>query len=293
MSDQLFELYNYFYLGNLASAVNEGETASVDDQKLRIERDLVLKRIDLERGNYDAIISSVTVDAPPALQVVKMLAELASDPSAAARLPTQLDALVADDVATASPGCLLMCAVAYARLDAREKALRVAHRAHGLEGLALKVQLLIAMDRVDVADKEVAAMQAIDEDATLTQLAAAWTHVARGPDSAQDALYVFQDLLERHGATDQILNGMAVCHLAMAKPDDAERVLREALTKNPNCPTSLVNVICSSNYKNKSPELVARYFEQLARVAPTNAWLVDYKSKEAEFDQLCKELSVE
>lgn len=290
MSDDLFELRNYFYLGNLTAASTEGETVTVDGQKAEIERDVILKRLDLAKGKYDEVISSVTEASAPGVQVVKLLAQFLKDSSTGPAMSTALQAIVSDEVASASPCCLLMCATGFAQLGDFDNALRAAQRGGGLEELAVKVQVLLRMDRLDVAEREVEQMQTIDEDATLTQLARAWTHLSKGGESVQEAVYIYQDLLERHGATDQILNGMAVCHLAAGKPDEAERVLKEALTKNPNCATTLVNVICSSKYKNKPGELIARYFKQLELVAPSNEWLVDYKKKEAEFDQLTEQI---
>lgn len=291
MSDDLFELRNYFYLGNLTAATTEGETVSVDGARAIAERDIILKRLDLAKGKYDEVIQSIPDDALPALLVVKLLAQLKKDPSIVEVAKQQLQEWTSDDVACASPCFLLMCAIAYAHLEDYDNALRTANRANGLEELSVKVQVLLKMDRIDVAEKEVAAMQAIDEDATLTQLANAWTYLGKGGEIVQEAVYIYQDLLERHGATDQILNGLAACRLAMGKSDDAERVLKEALTKNPNCPTTLANVICSSKYKNKPAELVARYFAQLELVAPSDPWLLDYRKKEIEFDQLAQKMA--
>ncbi|CDF34673.1 unnamed protein product [Chondrus crispus] len=291
MSDDLFELRNYFYLGNLAAATTEGETVAVEGAGAEIERDVILKRLELAKGNFDDILKSVNDDSTPALQVVRLLAQLHKDPSISDTATAALQAWTSDDVSTASPCCLLMCAIAYAHLGDFDNALRTAHRANGLEELAVKVQVLLKMDRIDVAEKEVVTMQAIDEDATLTQLATAWIHLSKGGENVQEAVYIYQDLLERHGATDSILNGMAVCHLAMGKIDESERVLKEALTKNPNCASTLINVICSSKYKNKPAELISRYFAQLQLVAPSNAWLVDYKQKEADFDRLAEQMA--
>lgn len=291
MSDDLVELKNYFYLGNLSAATSEGQTVAVDDRAAQIEKDVIMQRIELAKGNADAVIAAVSDDSPPALQVVKLLALFQKNPSVADTVSAALQTMLEDEAAASSAVFLLMCAVVYIHIGDFDNALRTANRANSLEGMAVKVQVLLQMDRVDVAEKEVSAMQRIDEDATLTQLATAWTHLSKGGESVQEAVYIFQDLLERHGATDQILNGMAVCHLAMAKLDDAERVLKEALTKNPNCATTLINVICSSKYKNKPAELVARYFTQLKLVAPSNAWLLDYNNKEAEFDAIAERLA--
>lgn len=290
--EDLFELRNYFYLGNFSAAVTEGETISVDDQGSQIERDVILKRIQVAQGNHKSVIEAVSDASHVSLQAVKLLSTLLSDPSSRDSVVMQIAAWLADDVALASESLVLMCAIIYAHVGDFDNALRTASRSSGLEHISLKVQVLLQMDRVDVAEKEVARMQRIDEDATLTQLAAAWVHLAKGGSGAQEAVYVYQDLLERHGSTDSILNGLALCHLALGKPDDAERVLQEAISKNPNHAETLINTVACAKYKNKPAELVGRYVERLTQIAPGCAWLEDMSTKENEFASLASRLIV-
>lgn len=292
-AEELFELRNYFYLGNYAAAITEGETVSVDDQGAQIERDVILKRIAAAQGKHDAVLSSVSDSSHVALQAVKLLSTLMKDPAAKESVLATVTAWLSDDVALASESLILLCGIIYAHVGDYDNALRTCSRCpEALEHVAVKVQVLLRMDRADVAEKEIEKMQRIDEDATLTQLASAWVHLAKGESSAQEAVYIYQDLLERHGATDPILNGLALCHLALGKHDDAERVLQEALAKNPNFPATLINVATSAKYKNKPTELVRRYMERLGEVAPTCEWLAEYAAKEAEFDSLSASILV-
>ena len=70
-----------------------------------------------------------------------------------------------------------------------------------MEHLALTVQIFLKMDRPDLAAKTVRTMQQADEDATLTQLCLAWTHLAAGGAKLQEAAYIFEELGDKFEAT--------------------------------------------------------------------------------------------
>lgn len=306
MADELFELKNYFYLGNYANAITEGDTVHLDDDDAKTQRDIILRRIALDQGKYADIISSTDNTSPetlPAYKVLKLLAQYL-DPATsftASDLSSSVSALAHDthsDVLPTSPSFSVLLAASYLHASEHDSALKIVNKpcppSDKLELLSIGVQVLLAMDRCDVASREVEKMKSMDEDSTLTQLAQAFVHVHSGDKEAlQEALYIYQDLLERHGATDAILNGMAAAHFALGKTDQADKVLSEALTKNPNCEVSLVNVIASAPARNKPIQLVARYFQQLVAVAPAGTWLAQYRKKEAELDDIAKTMEAD
>lgn len=47
------------------------------------------------------------------------------------------------------------------------------------ESAVIQIQCLLKLDRVDLAERQVRNMQAMDDDATLTQLATAWVDIVR------------------------------------------------------------------------------------------------------------------
>lgn len=309
MSEELFELRNYFYLGNYANALTEGETVHLDDRAAQIERDVILRRIAMEQGKYGDVIGAIDADSSDTLPVHKALRHLCQyiDPAtdfSATQLKSNIDTLCQSFPTPAEMGKdHLFCAVAaacYVHANETDAALKTAHSCTGsLEPLSASVQALLAMDRADVAERdEIPAMKSIDEDNTLSQIAQAFVHLTTGARAAdkealQEALYIYQDLLERHGATDSILNGIAACHLAMGNPGQADKVLSEALTKNPSCVISLINSIATAPARNKPAQLVQRYFQQLVSVAPHSKWLNQYRQKESEFDQIAQQMEAE
>lgn len=71
-----------------------------------------------------------------------------------------------------------------------------------------------------------------DDDATLTQLAAAHVGMHEGGEKCQEALNTFQDLGEKYNMSLLLINGLALCHMHLSQFDEAERLLQEGLTKN-------------------------------------------------------------
>ena len=86
-------------------------------------------------------------------------------------------------------------------------------------------------------------MSAIDDDATVTQLAAAWVGLQLGGAKVQDALYIYQELGDKYAYTPAVYNGMALAHMKMGEWEEAERELQEALAKDAKDADTLANLV--------------------------------------------------
>ena len=151
--------------------------------------------------------------------------------------------------------------------------------------MALSVQILLKMDRPDVAEKTAKQMAALDDDATLTQLAGAWVNVALGGAKVQDAAYAFQELADKYTWTPKLYNGSAACRMCMGAHDEAEKDLLEALTKDGKDAETLANLIVTGMHLGRRGGAKLRtYMTQLRAVAPQHVLLAKQAALEEAYE---------
>ena len=121
------------------------------------------------------------------------------------------------------------------------------------------IQLYLRIFRVDLAQKQLKTMKSVDEDSALTMLATAWIHMAPGQNKAQEAVYIYEELIDKYGATCMLLNGLAVSKMHLGLFDEAETALQESTTKNATDADTLANLIVVSLHLQRSQDVVKRY----------------------------------
>lgn len=299
MNSELYELRTYYHLGNYAAARTEGEAlaTSLTSPAAITERDTLMARVSIADGHAAEVVAAIPDYPPPApsLMAVRLHAAYLSADSDAARadVVAALTAALTPDEPPAPPPDATLRVIGAAIYGAEgdwDAALRAVAAggpaASSLEASAAQVRILLAMHRADVAAGVVDAMKAEDEDATLTQLSAAAVGLATGrADAVADATYTYTDLVERHGSTPVLLNGLALCHLAAGRMAEADRLVGEALAKDPGCAETLVNAIVVATARGKKEELIGRYEAALIAAAPGCAWVRDRAAAEAALDR--------
>jgi len=291
--DELFEIRTAFYLGNYNQCIYEANKLKPSSAEKKLERDVFMYRAYMAQRKFGVVLDEIKADGGAAqeLAAVRRFAEFLAAPAER----REALAAAADKALTSGVDDVigpLMAANIHFYDGNHEAALRCLNGAgtskEALEAMALTIQILLSIDRVDLAKKELKKMQDSDDDAILTQLALAWFNLAVGGDKLQDAFYIFQEMADKHGSTPLLLNGQAAALIAQGKLDDAEPILQEALDKDANHAETLINLVVLSQGLGKSPETASRYMSQLKDSHAAHPFVKNAVAKEAEFDRLAR-----
>eukprot|EP00884_Botryococcus_braunii_P011077 jgi/Botrbrau1/19971/Bobra.0059s0086.1 len=265
--DLLFTVRNNFYLGAFQTAIADASELEGLSDSEKIERDCFVYRSYIELGSYELVINEVTKMSPQALTAVKLLAQYRGNKLDKEAVLETVGEWVADPACSGNATTLLVCGLIYAAQENYVEALKACHTGLNLEMMALSVQVYLKIDRVDQAEKQLKAMSALDDDATLTQLATAWVGLHLGGQKVQEAYFIYHELAEKYNWTVRLYNGAAAANMQMGSWEEAERELQDALEKDPKNPETLANLITASLHLNKP---TARYSNQLKALAPNH-----------------------
>lgn len=162
-----------------------------------------------------------------------------------------------------------------------------------LECVALGVHILIAINRLDLAEKEYLAARTWADDSLLIQLIEAWLGLSKGGRNTQQAFYVYDELAQTPstaGTQNSVasLIGKATALAASNDVEAANKQLDEALRLEPTNAQALANKATLASYGILSltkPNPAADYLQQLRQANSTHPLLTEYASLESKFDQ--------
>jgi len=288
----LFELKNYFLLGNYQASINEGFALNSVEDNDKVERDVYVYRSYIAQGRHKLVLDEIKdPKAANALQAVKLLATyLGNEDTRDISLAT-LKEWISDGVAANNPTLQIVAATIYMHEEKYEDAMRCVYQANSLEGLSLLVQIYLKINRLDLAEKELKGMQKIDDDATVTQITQVWVQLAGGGEQVNDALNTLQDLSNKFGTSGYILNLMGACCISLKKFADAEKYLLQGLEKNSSDIDTLVNLITCHQHQGKPADIISREINQLKALAPKSYFARQLQKQDDDFDRLAKQFS--
>ncbi|XP_041980647.1 coatomer subunit epsilon [Aricia agestis] len=284
--DELFEIKNAFYVGNYQQAINEAQNLNPSTPLLALQRDAYLYRSYIAQGSFRIVYQELKT-ADPLLQPLKTLVDYLSPGANKPAIVADIDARVNKGTELSNEIFLIVAASIYYHEDNYEAALKILHGAESLELRAFTLQCLLAMNRPDLARKQLKLLQDIEDDATLTQLAQAWLNLSQGGPGVQDAHYSILELSERLGALGA---GPAAVGAAAAAArgmwEEAEQMLTEAQVRAPQQPELLLGLAVTAAHSGKPPEVSARYLAQLLDAHPDHPFSKEYTAKTNEIKRL-------
>jgi coatomer protein complex subunit epsilon len=307
-SDLLFEVRTNYWLGHYQAAINAALTlqSKIHSKEVALERDVYVYRSYLEQTNYNIILEEINeTSSPKPLQVIRLLALYLSNDKrstgveANQTLVDNLEQILTTDSSLKEENLWThyLAAALYYRMSVYDRTLRqlavvLQKEESFLEARVLMIELYLRLHRIDLAEKELKALQSMHDYAIPTLLAACWVYLAKGGDKVQDALYICQELIEKYSASVPLLLCLAVAQMHLKNFADAEKTLLEALEKNSKCAEVLANLIVCYYHLKKAPELVARVLSQLKVVAPTHLCFLQTAQLEDAFDRATTRYSV-
>lgn len=141
----------------------------------------------MAQNKFLVVLDEITGSSPDEIQSLKLLAEYLSSKNKQESIVSQLDHKLASNVENDT--LVIVAATIYVNQNNLEAAFRVLHTSESLEALAFIIDILLKIDRVDLARKKLKDMQEKDDDATLTQLAQAWVNTAMVSSSSSLAFW--------------------------------------------------------------------------------------------------------
>eukprot|EP00922_Rhytidocystis_sp_ex-Travisia-forbesii_P070393 GHVS01105153.1.p1 GENE.GHVS01105153.1~~GHVS01105153.1.p1 ORF type:complete len:301 (+),score=26.95 GHVS01105153.1:101-1003(+) len=142
-----------------------------------------------------------------------------------------------------------------------------------IEMQALRVCVLLQMDRVDLAEKTLAEMNTVNDDSSVTKAASSWVNIYQG--NYQEAYLTYNDIQSQScegeepegGSSLLMLNGKAVANLERRQWQEADEDLKRALQQDPHCVDALANAICCAQNRRR-PKEAADLYSTLEAIKP-------------------------
>eukprot|EP00754_Rhynchopus_humris_P036666 Rhum_TRINITY_DN18755_c0_g1::Rhum_TRINITY_DN18755_c0_g1_i1::g.168342::m.168342/K17268/COPE; coatomer subunit epsilon len=143
---------------------------------------------------------------------------------------------------------------------------------------ALVVDILLRINRSDLAEQELKVMNKIDDDAPVSLL---WTGYVK---LGSDALKLFSQLADMHGTTQLLLNAVGLAQMSTGAYEQALDTFEEALAIRDSDPDTIINHLTALKQVKPHADIRSQ-IEQLVANHPSHPWVWKYKSLEENFTE--------
>jgi hypothetical protein len=248
MADDLQTLYCLGYYGRVAK-----ETPNQKKDEQDIEYMILRSRLAL--GQIAFVEQSCKLQANAIQKGVLLLAQSLST--------TETDEILSrrdDSVLRVSPHYAMCLAVIQLRADRPSQALELLNRVDHPEAAALRIQALLAIARVDLAEAE---LEAIGHD-VLRKLNRGFVALHKDKDAVQLAQNDFMDLSDTfrsYGTSLLLGNAIAVCHFALGQWESGFEAIKALSEQFPTDETTAINLAVATAHRAKKFEEIRAQVE--------------------------------
>lgn len=286
-SDQeIMDVRSRFYVGDYEGCRKEADQLVSLGGAIGQERDDFVLRSFLAEEKYKEVLEAVDNDSPLSSQLIKLHAALkVRGPSGIA---SKVEDLCSAGIATDSTA-VIACALYIALNDLRNAFKTIASiKGLNLEASLSKVQILLQLNRSELAKEELRKMQQEDEDHPLAVLANIWCTLRNGK-QAEDAHTFCGDLSDKFGNTSLLLNLKSVAQMQQGSYEEALEELTEChqmTSSGEQYRISLTNQISCLLYLGKLQQS-HEVFKRLQEQFPDCDYLKTYAHLSKTFDKFC------
>lgn len=151
----LFELSNAYFIGNYQQCINCAQKMTSCAPAVATERDMFMYRSYISQGKYKTALEEIQDRGDDAtLASVRLMAEYLSSTSVEfkAKVLCRVDSLIlSGSTNTGAESSLVVLAGIYLHEHNTDACIRTLNTCNGLEAMALRVQVYLSMDRLDLA----------------------------------------------------------------------------------------------------------------------------------------------
>jgi len=194
-------------------------------------------------------------------------------------LVPQLHTMLGDGV---TPSVQLTAAHVFLASGMKKEALQCVHEGQTMEHKCLALQIYLQIDRLDLAQSELATMKRMDEDSVLSQLGSVYIALATGSSMAKEAVHTLNQLSEQYGPSTFLLNLMSCAYMSGEMYEAAFQQLEQARTDFVADSDTLANMIVCSQHLGKP---VAPLIQQLKTQYPSHFMVKGLEMVEGAFER--------
>ena len=239
------ELRERFYLGFFNKVID----ASGSFDKGNEEVEFLVLRSRLGQNQVDFVLNTTKSQTTPVQKGVHLLCQ--SIKSSNKEEVISLLETVDHSLVQNSKYYAICVGIINMHIERYPEVLEVLNSVEDSEAASLRVQALLNINRVDLAETELPQVT----DPILRSLCSAYVALYKGEEETKNALFSLLDLSERFEPSPILMNLIAVCHFSIGEWENGQNAILSASEQFPNDEATAINLAVSLSHTSPGQRL--------------------------------------